>query len=221
MQNATIQNIYSILFAATILTIFEIVFFYIIIAPGVKGTMNENLNKLVNVFSNKLNKVGESSMEGKILTSSIFNSKLGNMFKVFRIREDKLVNKINMYTIYTGIIILVSLVITVYSLYRSLDTGTAKTPTIFAIFTVICLIIFQIFFYFYGLKYKYPGSEGSEELIKFIYDNLNIYDKPTTVKKLREYSDELSNNYSDNEILQLEDNNLIIDNITSIIMKNR
>ena len=61
MQNATIQNIYSILFAATILTIFEIVFFYIIIAPGVKGTMNENLNKLVNVFSNKLNMYAESS----------------------------------------------------------------------------------------------------------------------------------------------------------------
>ena len=47
-----------------------------------------------------------------------------------------------------------------------------KQSTFIAIFTVIILISFQIIFYFFGIKYKYIGMNGVEELYHFILNKL-------------------------------------------------
>ena len=202
MQNATKQNFYSILLTATILTIFEIVFFYVIVVPGINNSMKSNLNKIITKISNRIKETNSNNEYANyIMKNIVFNEKVGSVFKTFQNRENEIINKNNMYTIYTGVIILLMLSIGVVILFRSLDDYVS--PTIFATFTVICLIVFQIFFYFYGLNYKY---ESTNELLSIIYDNLNTFDKQTTIKKLREQNNEQLIDYTDDEILQMGDN---------------
>ena len=47
------RGIFTILLTALILTIFEIVFFYKIVAPGVQQQMDSNLNNISKIISNK------------------------------------------------------------------------------------------------------------------------------------------------------------------------
>ena len=51
----TLNNIFSLLFVALIITIFEIGFFYIILIPRIRGLANDAINEISNNLKNKLN----------------------------------------------------------------------------------------------------------------------------------------------------------------------
>lgn len=96
---------------------------------------------------------------------------LHKFLDLFRIREDRLNNKINDYTVYTAIILFIifsSILYYIKSILnsRSEDIGTCVWSNIGV--SLFFIFIFQYVFYKYGQVYKYLGSEGNEELIGYL-----------------------------------------------------
>jgi len=182
-----LRGMFNILLTATILTIFEIVFFYKIVVPGVNNSMNNGIENATQYFADNINQyindLKKSTTDNQnIIISEILTTiknKENIFFKTFSSREYLLTNKINYYTKLTGgiiIMILVSLLFVIYyNLKRKTNGATQLTPAIItSLITVFLLISFQIMFYFFSLNYNYPGSEGSNELLYTMIEGIDI-----------------------------------------------
>ena len=173
-----LRGLFSIVLTATVLTSFEIVFFYLVVAPGVIKSMDNGIDDLTDVtqeailtsdFINKIKKNNGLNMFRYALTSDQFI----NIFNTFDYRESKLTKKINSYTKKTGMIIIMMLILIMIRIYNALGKEPLTLEPVFsALLTVIILILFQGYFYFFGQKFKYPGSYGSEELLSLIAKKL-------------------------------------------------
>lgn len=188
----------SILMTATILTIFEIYFFYTVIAPDIERTMNKYLNKMSTMIADKLHesidnltKTGspmsraerlyQDRLTKSYIRSVISNSEaILNTFKTFNLREEKIIDKINTYTVITGGAIILFLVMLMVTLIWQLN-GVAQSNSVWGhlfsafastLMTVTVLIVFQLYFYLFGQDYNFPGSYGTEELIVLIGSNI-------------------------------------------------
>jgi|SaaInlStandDraft_4_1057021.scaffolds.fasta_scaffold03755_2 hypothetical protein len=181
------RGIFTILLTALILTIFEIVFFYKIVAPGVQQQMDSNLNNISKIISNKVNDAtgDDASLSNITATAAsrlVINDKANSVLKSLRDREVKLINDVNMYTKITGGVIIGLLVFILIALRSSVKKEAMKTagsidlkvPTQTALFSVFILISFQILFYFFSLGFKFPGTTGSEELMNIILESIII-----------------------------------------------
>ena len=179
------KAIYTILIVATILTVFEIVFFYLIVSPGVVETMEEQIGNIGVTYADTINeKAKELQQKGILMNAgipfaidSIFNEDNQNIFTTLSNRENILVNKINSYTKYTGLLIifiLLTLLLLVYNYIESQEGSNLdlSTENYTAVFTVFCLISFQVLFYFFGQNFKYPV--GPNELLLVILDAINV-----------------------------------------------
>ena len=185
-------GLFSIVLTATILTVFEIVFFYVVIAPDIENIMNGHLTNIAESIANSITAEGKKQVEqskqlgvsnaniqksiNTHLTKSL--SKVDtflNIFRTFDIREKKLVSSINNYTIITGVVIILLLVAIMLWLAKALQPmgGVTKEPVLSALMTVVVLVAFQGYFYMFGKEFKYPGTEGQEELIAFIGSNIH------------------------------------------------
>ena len=80
----TLNNIFSILLVALIITIFEICFFYIIMVPRIRDIVNTNINNISNKFKN---------------TNLSINIIIDNLLTKIFIDNEELLNKINYKTI--------------------------------------------------------------------------------------------------------------------------
>ena len=185
-------GLFSIVLTATILTVFEIVFFYVVIAPDIENIMNKYLkdiaasiaNSISSTFNEQKQQVQQLGVSNANIQQSI-NTHLSrsvskvdtflNIFRTFDIREEQLVNRINTYTIITGVGIILSLVFLMVWLAKALQPmgGVKKDHVFSALMTVMVLIAFQGYFYLFGKEYKYPGSFGQEELIALIGSNIH------------------------------------------------
>jgi hypothetical protein len=76
----TLNNIFSILLVALIITIFEICFFYIIMVPRIRSIVNNNINNISNKFKNK---------------NLSINVRIDNLLTKIFIDNQDLLNKIN------------------------------------------------------------------------------------------------------------------------------
>lgn len=175
------RGIFSIILTATILTLFEIVFFYSIVVPGVTEQMNVGLTKVSGLISNSIKdeteKVSQNKMMKPVLQRAVFNDKTLNVMQTLSDRESKLVNKVNMYTKVTGFVLVAILCVILLGLYKSIESESPSNlgldvPIQTAGFIVAILISFQVMFYFMGLRYWYPGSLGDEELIYIMSKNI-------------------------------------------------
>lgn len=172
------RGIFSILLTATALTVFEIIFFYKIVAPSVDKAMNKQLEKLAEKTANDINLKSQGNPEFNRL---FFNDNIRALVNTFAKREENLVKKINFYTKATGALIIGLLMLVLYSLYGSIGRESSSlfvpmglgVPTVTALFTVAALIGFQILFYFFGKQFKYPGTFGNEELFNVLLSSLN------------------------------------------------
>ena len=86
----TLNNIFSLLFVALIITIFEIGFFYIILIPRIRGLANDAINKISNNLKNKLN-ISLNNIIDNILTQ-IFEKK--EILYKTKLSEDKIKDQI-------------------------------------------------------------------------------------------------------------------------------
>lgn len=187
------KGIFTILLTATILTIFEMVFFYQIVVPTVEHEMDSNIESISRKIAANINEKNEAVQKKNVLadiavsqsTSVVFNDISGGVLKTFAKREKELIDDINRYTIYTGVVLLVTMAILLYFIFYSIrtdvrldlddtiDDDNMAEAALTALFTVGVLIAFQILFYFFGRQYKYPGTLGSEELTWEVIDAIN------------------------------------------------
>lgn len=157
-------------------------------------------NSMVNIVKNVYNGFKEYYLENsdnyENLTKKYIQSLLINFsesdnspLKTFAKREKFYIDRNNKTVLFIGFFILIVLfllltIINIKIKTHSRNNATErflkfismskdkKQATIVALFTVGILIIFQIFFYFFGLEYLYIGTGGIEELYKFTLDNL-------------------------------------------------
>ena len=172
------RGIFTIVLTATILTIFEIVFFYMVVAPGVNTSMNRQLD---NIGKNLVEGTNEKALKLQKkypiadaiipeVNETVFNESIRGIFATFAEREKLLTDKINWYTKVTGVLIILILMTVLYLLYSSIKSEVGngdiglKDPTYTALFTVLMLIAFQILFFNFSQVYKFPGTFGTEEL---------------------------------------------------------
>ena len=188
-------HILSILITVVILTIFELVFFYVVIIPQVNDLLDSKYtlieeNVLALAEEKKiefLNTIDVPSMEiFKYVDIEInvdedidnIDKSIQNVFKVLIDREQKIIEQNNTNTIITGITIVLFLMcfllFTIISVIKNLGhnqsyklIGSFLTGGII----VICLISFQILFYNFSNNYNYTTNN---ELIKLIINNLNL-----------------------------------------------
>ena len=188
------KGMFAILLTATILTIFEIVLFYIIIIPDVVNQVESNIKKIGDNISTDINKKNKEiktksafhDVAVSEITSMVFNEKNSHVLQTLSNREKNLTQHINLYTKLTGGLMLVALSIILIVTWNSIKNDTRLNmtsndpdlnssmfdPILTATITVSLLIAFQILFYNYGLQYKYPGSFGREELMYEIIDEI-------------------------------------------------
>ena len=76
----TLNNIFSILLVALIITIFEICFFYIVMVPRIRSIVNNNINNISNKFKN---------------TNLSINDRIDNLLTKIFIDNEEFLNKIN------------------------------------------------------------------------------------------------------------------------------
>lgn len=182
----------SILLVATILTIFEIIFFFKVIAPEVKEEVNGKLKTVAeNIGSALFNNTAaitdcilpdtvKTQIENSIKNSKfipellIENNVLLDFINTQRDREKELLDKANLYTKIFGVMLIVGLVIAIAIIVFIINRNGKlnKNSLIAAGVTVALLITFQYTFYRFGKKYAYTGSLGNEEFIKLIIEKL-------------------------------------------------
>lgn len=187
-----LHEILTVLLIATILTIFEIILFFKIIAPGVKKTINNTLAKtgktLGSIIYNKENSVLIDMVPSEIrnyieimIDNDIIkpdavtdNNLVLDIAYTLRDREKSLTDDINRYTFISSILLVIILVIIIgLIIYTITRTNKINKSAILAAFvTVAILIAFQYNFYQLGKEYKYTGSMGNDEYLKIIIDKL-------------------------------------------------
>ncbi len=180
------------------MTIFELVFFIIIICP----VITNHIRVLLDVY--KTNNPIQYN----------FNPNPTTIINVLNLREYQLIDNFNLNNYFIIIIFIILLITLLFYFYHKIKiienslqkedspqvspnnsqrsnaseyTITERTNSVLtrsghgnkinfiylkhaivcAISTIICLIIYQIFFYFYGLEFKYVGTEN-EFIVLFI-----------------------------------------------------
>lgn len=185
------KGLFTVVLTAIILTIYEIIFFYNVVVPGVEDEMNANIKKVGKHIAHEINERnqilqkqnGVTDVTVAQRTRVIFNDINKGILKTMAEREKILTCVINKYTMYTGVIIVLILMMILYLLWSNIkntntnDNTNMTDATLTALFTVIILIAFQVLFYFYGKQYKYPGIVGNEELIWAMIDSIEPFDK--------------------------------------------
>lgn len=184
--------IYSIFLVAAIMTIFELMFFYLKVIPDVNASLNEKLDLLEEkmlVLSDEkrlevLSQLNLKNLENlKFLNISPNNvndnlESIDNIFKVLIERENELIEKNNTNVFLFGLSILLFLAFLIIfialSIKRDLGQGEGikfVEPTIVSFITIAFLIAFQVLFYYFGLNYNYPQDN---ELLKTVLESIDL-----------------------------------------------
>ena len=190
-KNTFYTGILSIMITVFILTIFEIGMFYKIITQNVKDSVDNSLDNISKKLSDSINNQ-TSDPNSAFAISSIFNEPKTEAFLYTNMKREKdLTNQINNYTLITAVSIclIVGIIIVLIrqtikknnnleyndkpNKARLLIDKSFKTANYNAGVTVLLVISFQIYFYFFGQKYLYPGAMGDEELMMNIYSYID------------------------------------------------
>ena len=187
------KGVFTILMTATVLIIFEIIFFYKIVAPNVENEMKHNIKIVARDMASTINEKNKTIQNKSPIadvviaqtTDIVFSDVSKGVLKTLENREKILIDDINNYTIYTGVILVLTMAIFLFIIWNSIQTDTSvetgttvetgsdkgdhhntdmTTATLTAMMTVGVLIGFQVLFYFFGKEYRYPGTKGKEEL---------------------------------------------------------
>lgn len=148
-----IETIFGLVFTALIMTIFEIVFAYIVVFPGIDKSVENTMNKIEGESSNLPQK------ELKAVIQAISN------------REDKTISTVNAHSkIFAGSLVFVLLSLTLYFGYiMKKEKSNVFIPVLQSMITICILISFQYNFYLMGKKY---GFQDPKDLIPHIVDDL-------------------------------------------------
>ena len=167
----------AIVTTAFILTVFEIVFFYLVVSKDVESQMENGIKQGSKAMLKGMN---VNPMVAGILSKFGFNETSDAVLQTLEDREGQHLNKINGYTKATGVLILASLMGVIYYFVKEMriDTPVGRqgfnTAMWIAAVTVTALVTFQAFFYKFGQSYNYPGSLGNEEFLATVYNAIRV-----------------------------------------------
>ena len=167
----------AIVTTAFILTVFEIVFFYMVVSKDVESQMENGIKQGSKAMLKGMN---VNPMVAGILSKFGFNETSDAVLQTLEDREGQHLNKINGYTKATGVLILASLMGVIYYFVKEMRIDTPvgrqgfKTAMWIAAVTVTSLVAFQAFFYKFGQSYNYPGSLGNEEFLATVYNAIRV-----------------------------------------------
>jgi len=184
--------IYSIFLVAAVMTIFELMFFYLKIIPDVNTSLSEKFDLLEEKMSDlsdekkmevlsQLNLKNLENLKFLNISTNNVNSDLesiDNIFKVLIERENELIEKNNSNVFLFGLSILLLLVFLIIFMALSIkrDLGKGESikfvePTLVSIITFVLLIAFQVLFYYFGLNYNYPQDN---ELLNAVLESIDL-----------------------------------------------
>ena len=196
------KGIFTIILISLIVTIFEMFMFYFVIVPDTVDDFEVHIKKVGDYVATRINKQNDMIQKKSLVddvvisqaTKVVFNEMTQDILNTMTSREQILTNKINVYTIYTSVIMVLIMAVILYLLWESIkndptlingpisshtNKNSDMTDSILtSILSVGILISFQILFYFYSRRYKYPGDEGDDELVWIIVKS--IYIDPST-----------------------------------------
>lgn len=169
-QPRLIRGMFGILLISTCMTVFEMIFFGAVVVPVTKDQLDAlNMSRISSIIASE---GGDPPPAPPGSTQSAVNSFMG----ATEASERRLVDKNNRFAfasmgVFTFVLFMVLFLL--YNRLRSIGLEKKHVVEIFgtqmrvtvatSIFTVSVLILFQIFFFFFGLKFKYLG--GPEEIL--------------------------------------------------------
>ncbi len=169
---------------ALILTIFEIILFYMIVVPEIKNNITSHLREVKQELRTKYNvnldeQIKYNTLINQIPNNGIYQDMNNNLFMDFNSviegRETQLLTKINNMTKFAGIMlvmILCGLLVLSAILLKITNRKFHILGLIAALVTVGLIAAFQYNFYLFGKKYQYTGSKGKEEMLAIIIKQL-------------------------------------------------
>lgn len=190
-------HILSLLVTVCVLTIFELIFFYVVIVPQV----NDLLDDKYTLIRNEISSLSEEKKAELLDILNISNptilsylninnevdtiaSGIGdvdvsvqNILNVLVDRENDLINNNNLNTILTGITIILFLIcfilFTISNIKNNLEGQSHKLigSLLMGGIVVTFLIAFQILFYNFGQNYSYTTNN---EFVKLIINSLDL-----------------------------------------------
>lgn len=191
LTNSTLSglSVFSIVLTAIILSIYEILFFYLNIVPQIKDGIKSKFEEIEQLLNDKdINMRNDPRYKKLINIMELYNKlviedgdtktedEIDIILQVLMEKEQELIEQINTYTIATAITIIFILIFVLAFLYfgisNSVGPGNSHifvTPVLVSIITVGLLICFQVSFYFFGKEYNYPSDN---ELLASIIENL-------------------------------------------------
>lgn len=182
-QPKLLRGLYSILLVSLLMTIFEIVFYKLIIDPQTIRAVKNLLNSLswdatfYTIAAYHRNNANGSVWQSPMSLVAADKLDLLSPFLLTTAqREEKLIAKLNLYAYVTASFMIFFLIAALFYVHTRLvyveghkhvmqvfgdDFGAALLTSVF---TVLCLASFQILFYFFGTNFNFIGSKGAIEL---------------------------------------------------------
>jgi hypothetical protein len=178
--------IYSIFLVAAVMTIFELMFFYLKVIPDVNASLNEKFNLLEEQMMDlsdekRLEVLSQLNLKFLNLSTNNVNNvnnvnndleSIDNIFKVLIVRENQLIVFLFGLSILLFLVFLI--IFTALSIKRDLGQGESikfVEPSLVSIITIVLLIAFQVLFYYFGINYNYPKDN---ELLKTVLESIDL-----------------------------------------------
>jgi ABC-type multidrug transport system fused ATPase/permease subunit len=194
-----LRGVFSLIFTATILTIYELALFYYVVTPGILNQIDNGIKDLARALytSLELNYVTGQNEYKKFFSdaewqnisseyeNAVFNkeSKKEVLQRIIDVldtmdkREQRYINKINNNTKFVGALILIGLsviLLIIYMILKGRGESIGKCTWVNSIVTVGLILAFNYSFYLYGQRYQYIGSKGNEEMMVYILQHLPL-----------------------------------------------
>lgn len=152
------KQIFGILLTAFFLTIFELIFFKLQVAPLIEDSIDEQLGRINTEFGEYLN----------------LSEEFKNYFEILTLEEKELIDKLNWSIIIDGsYIVVILLLMLVYILFKVHDKYLLlhKDIYFFSFGSLVLFVIFQIYFFFLNQNYNYATLD--ETIYKLKVEFLN------------------------------------------------
>jgi len=231
------SGLLSVLLVCLILTIFEVVFFYVIAKPQIVNSLDLLNNNIANLIKNNFNRTNNhrckmiSDEEKELLKSNLLKLFYNYELSMKKNNKNIVINIVFIFTLIIFCILFVILVLVDKSYIKNIEVKTnidwGFIPS--TLLTVLFIILFQIHFYFnVSLNFEYVSSEEIMGLISDLIknemnqrnldmdknnqNNNNIIDNinnNTNLNTLEEDMNLKNNNDYDNEVEIITENNIV------------
>lgn len=176
-QPKMLKGFFSIALVSLLMTIFEIVFYKLIVEPQTFDAAN----RIVELLENQMYYTGSTFPLNSVTSQLVYSmyavdAEIDSYLDTARQREKLLIDKLNMYAYVTASCMILFLMALLVFLHMRLTIikSEQNDPSTFGVtywaaivtsFATVCILgCFQVLFYFFGVEFKFLGSYGTQEI---------------------------------------------------------